>query len=145
MGTTVIGNELAESGLRSVREIIDEIGIELFLDPRRMAKASRTPFFEFDELTNGLREGEFIVLAGRPAMGKTAMALNFASLVALLRGDEPGKAVAVFSLGVSREVLLRRVLFGEARVDQRRFLNGHLNRNENLRADDGPRRQKRPE
>ena len=60
-------------------------------------------------------------------MGKTAMALNIASFVAMKRGNEPGRTVAVFSLEMSREALLTRVLCSAAGIDQGRFRKGQLN------------------
>ena len=127
-----VGNDLLRSGLESPKETISKFegGVEAFLDPNRRPKGLTTPFYRFDELTNGLRGGQLIILAGRPAMGKTAMALNIASFVASKRGDEPARTVAVFSLEMSREALLTRVLCAEAGVDQRRFRGGYLDRNE---------------
>ena len=127
-----VGNDLLRSGLESPRETIQgyEGGIEAFLDPNRRPKGLPSPFHRLDELTNGMRGSQLIVLAGRPGMGKTAMALNMASFVASKRGDEPAKTVAVFSLEMSREALLTRVLCAEAGVDQRRFRGGYLDQSE---------------
>ncbi len=127
-----VGDDLLRSGLESPQETIQgmEGGEEEFLDPNRRPKGLPTPFHRLDELTNGMRGGQLIVLAARPAMGKTAMALNIASFVASKRGDEPAKTVAVFSLEMSREALLTRVLCADAGVDQRRFRGGYLNREE---------------
>jgi replicative DNA helicase len=82
-------------------------------------------------MTGGLREGELVILAARPAMGKTAFALNIAQHVAT--NPRNPKAVAVFSLEMSKESLLTRMLCAAARVDQSKFRNGYLNQEERSR------------
>ena len=123
-----IGTELLQSELESPKATLEKFegGIEAFLDPSRRPKGLNTPFLRFNELTNGLRGGQLIILAARPAMGKTAMALNIASHVASSHGSEPAKTVAVFSLEMSKEALLTRIMCAEAGVDQNRFRKGHL-------------------
>jgi replicative DNA helicase len=85
-----------------------------------------TGFYKLDEMTSGLHPGELIILAARPSMGKTAMALNIAQHVA----TKLEKVVAVFSLEMSKESLLTRVLCATARVDSQRFRAGYLNQDE---------------
>ena len=123
-----VGNDLLRSGLESPKESIEGYpgGLEAFLDPTKRPQGLSTPFYEFNEMTNGLRGGQLIVLAARPAMGKTAMAMNIATHVAKPRVDEPGRTVAVFSLEMSREALLTRVLCSEAEVNQVSFRQGRL-------------------
>jgi len=78
-----------------------------------------TGFPELDNLTDGLHPSDFIILAARPSMGKTALALNIAQNVAL-RGaarDETPKRVAFFSLEMSRDQLVQRMICTEADVD----------------------------
>jgi replicative DNA helicase len=75
-----------------------------------------------------MREGELIILAARPAMGKTALALNIAYNVATRR--ENPKAVAIFSLEMSKESLLTRIVCAAASVDQQKFRSGYLNGSE---------------
>ena len=77
-----------------------------------------------------MHAGELIVLAARPAMGKTALALNIAQHVADDMPDKPGKPVALFSLEMSQESLLTRMLCAAARVDSHRFRGGFLNQEE---------------
>ncbi len=81
-----------------------------------------TGFYDFDQLTSGLQPATLIVLAARPAMGKTAFALNIAQHIGL-RTD---KAVAIFSLEMSKKELMKRLLASEAEVDARRLTSGHL-------------------
>lgn len=130
-----VGGDLLRSGLQSPRETLEQLegGIEAFLDPGKRAQGLPSPFTQFDEFTNGMRGGQLIVLAARPAMGKTAMALNMAYHVAKQDAGGMGGTVAIFSLEMSREALLTRVLCSVAEVDQRRFRGGYLDSKERSR------------
>ncbi len=79
-------------------------------------------FNKLDELTAGLQASDLIIIAGRPSMGKTAFALSLAQHVAL---REHG-TVGIFSLEMSKEQLMLRMLCSEARVDASRIRTGHL-------------------
>ena len=79
-----------------------------------------TGFTLLDSLTSGLQNSELIILAARPSMGKTALALNIARHAAV----EANVPVAVFSLEMSKEQLSLRLLCGEARVDSSRLRGG---------------------
>ncbi len=81
-----------------------------------------TGFVRLNELTSGLQRKDLVILAARPAMGKTSLGLNICAHAAL-RG---GKKVAIFSLEMAAEQLVRRLLASEARVDQRRLSTGYL-------------------
>jgi replicative DNA helicase len=81
-----------------------------------------TGFKELDEKTTGLQKGDLIIVAGRPSMGKTAFALS----MALHAGVRARKAVAVFSLEMSRQQVAQRMLCSEARVDMHRLRSGTL-------------------
>jgi replicative DNA helicase len=81
-----------------------------------------THFTEFDRMTSGLQNSELIIIAARPSMGKTAWAINIAQNAAV-RGH---KIVAVFSLEMSKESLLRRMLASEALVDSHKIQKGFL-------------------
>jgi replicative DNA helicase len=121
-----LGDVQSKNALASPAQIIAEYdgGLNVFLDTSKRVKGISTGFLKFDELTGGLREGELIILAARPAMGKTALALNIAQHVAT--NPQAPKAVAVFSLEMSKESLLTRMLCAAARVDQQRFRAGYL-------------------
>ncbi|HEX4229038.1 MAG TPA: replicative DNA helicase [Bryobacteraceae bacterium] len=122
-----LGDVQSKSSLASPVQILEEYegGINAFLDTSRRVKGTSTGFLKFDEMTGGLREGELFILAARPAMGKTALALNIAQHIAANK-----KAVAVFSLEMSKESLLTRMLCASAYVDQQRFRAGYLNAEE---------------
>ena len=85
-----------------------------------------TGFTEFDRMTSGLQKGELFILAARPSMGKTALALNIAQNAAVMNKS----VVAVFSLEMGKESLLRRLLASQAWVDQRHLQTGFLGREE---------------
>jgi replicative DNA helicase len=82
----------------------------------------RTGFDDFDSLTGGLNGGDLAILAARPSVGKTALALNFARNHAV---DYNG-CVAFFSLEMTKRELVLRLLLGEAQIDNNRFRNGVL-------------------
>lgn len=103
-------------------------GVNAFLDPSQRVRGLSTGFAKFDEMTGGLNGGELIILAARPSMGKTALALNIASHVAT--HPQMRKPVAVFSLEMSASSLLTRLVCASARVDQHKFRAGYLNQDE---------------
>ncbi len=103
-------------------------GVNAFLDPSQRVSGLGTGFAKFDEMTGGLHGGELLILAARPSMGKTALALNIAQHVAT--HPQMRKPVAVFSLEMSSASLLTRLLCSAARVDQHKFRAGYLNADE---------------
>ena len=123
-----LGESRVSAGLQSPREVIEnyEGGINAFLDPSKRIKGISTGFTKLDEMTGGLHKGELIIIAARPSMGKTALALNIANHVAL----KLGQTVAVFSLEMSNESLLTRLLCASAYVDSQKFRAGYLNQDE---------------
>jgi replicative DNA helicase len=86
----------------------------------------KTHYGEFDRMTSGLQDSELIIIAARPSMGKTALAINIAQNSAV----KDGKVVAVFSLEMSKESLLRRMLASEALVNSRNIQQGFLGRDD---------------
>jgi len=126
-----LGESTVQAGLSTPGDIIDEFqgGLNAFLDPGRRIQGLSTGFQRFDELTGGLHPGELIIVAGRPSMGKTALALNIAQHAAV----KLSKTVAVFSLEMSKEALLTRLLCAGARVDSHRFRLGYLDAEERRR------------
>lgn len=81
---------------------------------------------ELDTILEGLHNGDLIIVAGRPSMGKTALAMNIAEYVAV----EQKKPVGIFSLEMSRESLVMRMLCGRARVNHRKVRSRRLNAQE---------------
>lgn len=82
----------------------------------------RTDFYELDTITNGLQKSDLIILAARPSMGKTAFALNIAQNVAI----KEKVPVAIFSLEMSKEQLVQRMLCSQAEVDTQRLKTGNM-------------------
>ena len=85
-----------------------------------------TGFIDFDHLTSGLQPSDLILIAARPSMGKTALVLNMAQHVAI----REKKAVAFFSLEMSKEQLVQRMLCSEASIDSSRLRIGELEDND---------------
>ncbi|HMF91532.1 MAG TPA: replicative DNA helicase [Candidatus Angelobacter sp.] len=83
-----------------------------------------THFEDFDEKTSGLQKSDLIIIAGRPSMGKTAFAINIAENAAV----RDKKVVGIFSLEMSRESLLLRMLCSQSLVDSHRLRTGFLAR-----------------
>src|SRR6267142_996427 len=81
-----------------------------------------TGYAKLDEMTSGLQGGDLIVIAGRPSMGKTALALNFAEHIAV----DNGLPVAIFSMEMSSTQLAMRMLGSIARVDQHKMRTGRI-------------------
>ena len=77
---------------------------------------------DLDQVTMGLKKGELILIAARPGQGKTSMALNLARYV----GEHSGQTIAVFSLEMSREELVQRLLSSAAMVDGKKLAMGRL-------------------
>ncbi len=97
--------------------------IESIYQRRGQVSGLETGFKELDKMTNGLHPAEMIVIAARPSMGKTALAMNIAEHVAL----QLDKPVAIFSLEMSTQQLIQRLLCSRARVNLQRVRDGFLN------------------
>ena len=96
--------------------------IEKIFENKGQLTGLPTGFAELDKLTNGLHGGEMVVVAARPGMGKTALAMNIAEHVA----TKGKKAVAVFSLEMNTQQLVQRLLCSCARVDLQNTRGGFL-------------------
>lgn len=153
---------VGEYGVDAAREVIDAAESRVFeiaqedqkADPQALAdlleielerirtsegrgiSGLATGFADLDKLLSGLQQGEMIVLAARPSMGKTAMVLNIAEQVA--RGgrapEDPPKGahqpVGIFSLEMSKASLVQRLLSAFSQVDSHRMRTGHLSQSE---------------
>ena len=123
-----LAEDRVRAGLIGVKELVRQNfeRLERIFSEGRRITGLATGYLDLDNQTAGLQPSELIILAARPSMGKTALALNIAENVAL-RHREP---VAIFSLEMSKESLLLRMLASEARVDAHKFRTGHLNRDD---------------
>jgi replicative DNA helicase len=127
-----LGEAQSHDELISARDVIDKKdgGLDALLSPSSRVQGTSTGFYRYDDMTGGLHGGELIILAARPAMGKTALALNMALYIATKREERNRKAVAVFSLEMSSEALMTRLICAQGKVDQQKFRVGHLNEDE---------------
>jgi replicative DNA helicase len=96
--------------------------IERLYEKRQLITGVPTGFTKLDELTSGLQPSDLIIVAGRPSMGKTALALNISQHAAI----ESGIPSAIFSLEMDKEQLALRMLCSEAKVDAHRLRSGFL-------------------
>jgi len=133
--------QIAEDKIRQGFQYIGTVAqrrleqIEQMADRPEMITGVPTGFVDFDHLTSGLQRQDLIIIAARPSMGKTALALNMAQYAA-----RNGSVVGIFSLEMSAEQLASRLLCSEARVDAHRLRTGFLNREEWARLGDALRR-----
>ncbi len=96
--------------------------IEKLFERKELVTGVPTGFRDLDTKTAGLQPSDLVIVAARPSMGKTAFVLNIAQYVAL----HANTAVAIFSLEMSKEQLVMRMLCSEARVDNAKVRTGYL-------------------
>jgi replicative DNA helicase len=110
--------------LRFAKDLVIESieAIEKLYQFKGAVSGLSTGFFKLDQMTDGLHPGEMIVIAGRPGMGKTALALNIAEHVAI----NCKLGAVIFSLERRSLDLTRRLLCSRARIDSRRLRDGYL-------------------
>jgi replicative DNA helicase len=89
---------------------------------QRMVTGIETGYYKLDEITSGFQKGDFIVIAGRPSMGKTALVLNIAAHTAI----EKNTPIAIFSVEMSGEALVQRMLCSEAKASLKNLRRGML-------------------
>jgi replicative DNA helicase len=111
--------------LMALKDIVKESfpgGLDTLYEAGRRITGVETHYVDLDELTSGFQASDLVIIAARPSMGKTALAINMAENVSII-GGQP---VAIFSLEMSREALLRRMLCSQSRVDSHKFRTGFL-------------------
>jgi replicative DNA helicase len=96
--------------------------IEQLFEHKRLVTGVASGFVDLDAMTRGFQAGDLIIIAARPSMGKTSLALNIAQYVAL----QPDRTVGVFSLEMSKESLFLRLLTSEAQIDGHRLMTGAI-------------------
>jgi replicative DNA helicase len=119
-----ISDHAITGGFSDIGDIVKSSfgSIDKLYEQGREVTGLATHYTEFDRMTSGLQDSELIIIAARPSMGKTAWAINIAQNSAV----RDGKVVAVFSLEMSKESLLRRMLASEALVNSRKIQTGFL-------------------
>ena len=112
------------SEFRTIKEILTkaQADLELLSQSKGEITGLATGWYDFDRITTGLHPNEFIIIAARPAVGKTAFALNIATHVAMSQD----KSVAVFNLEMSAEQLAMRILSSLGQIDGFKLKTGNL-------------------
>ncbi|WP_027159283.1 replicative DNA helicase [Methylobacter luteus] len=100
--------------------------IETLFEQEGNITGASTGFADFDEMTSGLQPSDLIIVAGRPSMGKTTIAMNMAENIAI-KGDKP---VAVFSMEMPGDSLAMRMMSSLGRIDQHKVRTGKLDDDE---------------
>src|SRR3984893_2304174 len=121
-----IAEDRVRAGLIPIKDIVRDNfeRLEKIFREGKSITGIPTGYTELDELTSGFQPSELLILAARPSQGKTALALNLAENIAI-RGGHP---MAVFSLEMSKESLLQRLVASVAQIDAHKFRTGHLSR-----------------
>lgn len=119
-----ISQKRTRSGLTPVAEVIDQSlsRLEILSQKKEGLTGLTSGFIDLDRITSGWQKSDFIILAARPAMGKTALALNMAQNAAMI-AKQP---VAIFSLEMSKEQLVNRMISSLAEIDQQTLRNGRI-------------------
>lgn len=112
------------SEFKKIDEVLDEVqaNLESLFQNKGDITGVPTGWYEFDKLTSGLHENQLIILAARPAMGKTAFALNLATYVA----THAKKTVAIFSLEMGAEQLANRMISSLGQIEGQKLTSGNL-------------------
>ena len=112
------------SEFKTMNEVLSEVQNQLEKLSTNRGKISGLPtgLYDFDELTDGFHENELIIIAARPAMGKTALALNIATSIA----RQTKKTVAIFPLEMRAEQLVTRMISSLGQIDAKKLQNGSL-------------------
>ncbi len=117
-----LGEEAIQRGFVRLGRVIQDTMADLEERPADGLIGLPTGFDDLDDMTRGLCPANLIVIAGRPGMGKTSLALNIAQHVAL----EKGRTVGIFSLEMSQQELALRILSSKADVSGTALRSGHL-------------------
>ncbi|MBU5636934.1 replicative DNA helicase [Geomonas sp. Red69] len=126
--------EISENKLRpsyyKVSDILKDTikNIELLYEKKELVTGVPTGYTDLDKLTAGFHAGDLVIIAGRPAMGKTTFALNVAQYASV--DSEKKFPAAIFSLEMPKEQLVERLLCSASRVDLTRLRSGHLQEND---------------
>jgi replicative DNA helicase len=121
-----LAEDRVRAGLLPIKDIVRDNfeRLERIFKEGKSITGIPTGYVELDKLTSGLQPSELLILAARPSQGKTALALNLMENIAI-RGGHP---VAMFSLEMSKESLLQRLVASVAQIDAHKFRTGHLSK-----------------
>jgi len=123
-----IGRRGKHQGFASLKDVLVQAfdRIEKLYDEKKGVTGLSTGFMDLDRLTSGLQNSDLVVIAARPSMGKTTLALNMAQQIAV----REKKATAFFSMEMSKEQLAQRLLCAESQVDAQNMRRGFLSQDE---------------
>jgi replicative DNA helicase len=123
-----LADERTRQGFSHIKPVADHLleKVQEMAGRPVMLTGLTSGFNDLDQKTSGLQPADLIIIAARPSMGKTAFCLNVAQNAAI----KAGAVVGIFSLEMSKESLVMRMLSSEARVDAHRFRTGYLSRDE---------------
>src|ERR687895_386796 len=123
-----LADERTRQGFAHVKPVADQLleKVQEMAGRSAMLTGLTTGFTELDTMTSGLQPSDLVIVAARPSMGKTSLCLTLAQNAAI----HAGAVVAIFSLEMSKESLVMRMLCSEAHVDAHRFRSGFLSRDE---------------
>src|SRR5262249_4694384 len=129
-----LAEDRVKAGLISIKDIVRDNfeRLERIFREGKSITGGSTGYTELDKLLSGFQPSELLILAARPSQGKTALALNLAENIAL----RAGQPVAFFSLEMSKESLLQRLVASVAQIDAHKFRTGHLTREDWRRMTD---------
>ena len=119
-----LGQEDSNNGLKLIRDLLLSVcrNLEEISSNPELSKGTSTSFGALDNMIIGLFDSDLILVGARPSMGKTAFAMNIATSVA----EKTKRPVCVFSLEMSAEQIVTRMLSGEANVDSYKMRSGKL-------------------
>ncbi len=121
-----IANRQFRTGFAPIEPLVSSVYkyIEEVANRKTLITGVETGFTELDKMTAGLHPSDLIIVAARPGLGKTSMCLNIAQFVALKKRQ----SVGIFSLEMSKEQLVKRLLCAEAEIDSHKVNTGFLNK-----------------
>jgi replicative DNA helicase len=121
-----IASQHFRTGFSSITPVVSDVfkQIEELSNRKAPVTGLETGFVDLDRITAGLHPADLIIVAARPGLGKTSLCLNIAQHVAIRKH----KTVGIFSLEMSKEQLVKRLLCSEARIDAHRISTGFLNK-----------------
>lgn len=130
-----VSHERSSEAYQYIGELLHDAyeRLEKLSESKSHVTGLETGFYDLDYRTRGLQPSDFIVVAGRPSMGKTSFALSIAEHVAM----NVKKPVAIFSLEMSKQQLVQRMICSEARVDATNLQTGNLKEDEWIRVNAG--------
>ncbi|MGA2099303.1 MAG: replicative DNA helicase [Candidatus Acidiferrum sp.] len=129
-----LAEDRIRAGLIPIKEIVNSSRerLEKIFREGKSITGVATGYTDLDKLTSGFQNSELLILAARPSQGKTALALNLAENI----GIRAARPVAIFSLEMSKESLLQRLLASVAQIDAHHFRTGRLTRDDWSRMTD---------